>query len=164
MVRRKVKLAYITNQSRRRATFRKRTKGMMKKINELSTLCGIDACAIIFDENYPEPEVWPSTTQVRSVLSRYMSLSELERSKKMLNLETYLMQTIEKAQELLKKQMEDNQKKEIANLIDQFIHTGEYNIGNVNLNDVTSYIDKNLKEIEKRIDSMEIQGKKEVGN
>lgn len=128
----------------------------MKKLNELATLCGIDACAIIYDENNPQPEVWPSFSQVRSVLFRYMSLPDHERSKKMVNLETYLMQSIEKAQELLKKQMEENQKKEIAYLINRFIYTGEYNMGNMNLNDVTGYIDKNLKEIEKRMNSMEI--------
>ncbi|XP_058766252.1 agamous-like MADS-box protein AGL80 [Vicia villosa] len=128
----------------------------MKKFNELSTLCGIEACAIIYDENNPQPEVWPSFSQVRRVLFRYMSLPDHERSKKMVNLETYLMQSIEKAQELLRKQMEDNQKKEIADLIDRFIHTGECNMGNMNLNDVTFYIDKNLKQIEKRMNSMEI--------
>ncbi|XP_058783782.1 agamous-like MADS-box protein AGL80 [Vicia villosa] len=128
----------------------------MKKFYELSTLCGIEACAIIYDENNPQPEVWPSFSQVRNVLFRYMSLPDHERSKKMVNLETYLMQSIEKAQDLLRKQMEDNQKKEIADLIDRFIHTGEYNMGNMNLNDVTFYIDKNLKQIEKRMDSMEI--------
>ncbi|KAF5764506.1 putative transcription factor MADS-type1 family [Helianthus annuus] len=48
MTRKKVKLAFIMNDSARKATYKKRKKGLMKKVNELSTLCGIDACVIIY--------------------------------------------------------------------------------------------------------------------
>ncbi|MBA0552406.1 hypothetical protein Golob_023220 [Gossypium lobatum] len=48
MIRKKVKLAYITNDSSRKATYKKRNKGLMKRMSELSTLCGINACAIMY--------------------------------------------------------------------------------------------------------------------
>jgi hypothetical protein len=54
----------------------------MKKVNEISILCGIEACAIIYDQNNPQAEVWPSDAGVKGVLARFRSLPEFERSKK----------------------------------------------------------------------------------
>ncbi|XP_004500456.1 agamous-like MADS-box protein AGL80 [Cicer arietinum] len=168
MVRKKVKLAYIVNHGSRRATFRKRKNGIFKKISELTTLCGIEACAIIYGENEQEAEVWPSPAGTRSVLNRFMSLPELERRRKMVDLERFLTKSIEKAQELLKKQWEENKKKEMSIVIDQFIYTGEYNIGNMvslkDLNDFSAFIDLNLSEIDQKLNSMEPEIQGEGGN
>ncbi|XP_027190039.1 agamous-like MADS-box protein AGL80 [Cicer arietinum] len=167
MARKKVKLAYIINHSNRKATYKKRKYGLLKKISELSILCGIDACAIIYGENNPRAEVWPSTIGARSVLSKFMRLPELERRKKMVDLEGFLTQSIAKVQDSLKKQMEENQRKQMSYFISHFIHTGEYNPGNVNLNDLndlTTIIDNNLKEIEGKLSSMEVVAEEETGN
>ncbi|MBA0729100.1 hypothetical protein Golax_025374 [Gossypium laxum] len=56
MIRKKVKLAYITNDSSRKGNYRKRKKGLMRKMSELSTLCGIGACAIIYSPYESQPE------------------------------------------------------------------------------------------------------------
>ncbi|MBA0817409.1 hypothetical protein Gohar_028425 [Gossypium harknessii] len=47
MTRKKINLAYITNDSTTKAAYKKRKKVLMKKVSELSTLCEIDACAIM---------------------------------------------------------------------------------------------------------------------
>ncbi|QCD98449.1 MADS-box transcription enhancer factor 2A [Vigna unguiculata] len=83
MTRKKVKLAFIVNDSARKATFKKRKKGLMKKVSELSTLCGIDACAIVYSPYDPQPEVWPSPMGVQRVLAKFRRMPELEQSKKM---------------------------------------------------------------------------------
>ncbi|KAK5846190.1 hypothetical protein PVK06_002464 [Gossypium arboreum] len=57
MIRKKVKLAYITNDSSRKATYKKRKKGLMKKMSELSTFCGINACAIMCSHYESQPEI-----------------------------------------------------------------------------------------------------------
>ncbi|AES95341.1 hypothetical protein MTR_5g024430 [Medicago truncatula] len=44
------------------------SKGIIKKMNELSTVSGIDACAIIYDKKYSQTEVWPSTSEVKCVV------------------------------------------------------------------------------------------------
>ncbi|KAL5077018.1 hypothetical protein RYX36_016002, partial [Vicia faba] len=140
---------------------------ILKKIEELSTLCGIDACAIIYGENSPQAEVWPSRVGVRSVLYRFMRLPELERSRKMVDLESFLSESIMKVQDQLKKQIEENQKKEMAYLISQFMHTGEYNMENMSLTKVTgleAFIDKSLKEVEQRLDSMDFHDQEEGVN
>ncbi|KAF5203782.1 agamous-like MADS-box protein AGL80, partial [Thalictrum thalictroides] len=88
MARKKVKLAWIVNDSARRATFKKRKKGLMKKVSELSTLCGVEACAIIYGPEDPQPDVWPSTpSEAHRVLTRFNSMPEMEQSKKMMNQE-----------------------------------------------------------------------------
>ncbi|KAJ4885607.1 Agamous-like MADS-box protein AGL80 [Raphanus sativus] len=43
MTRRKVKLAFIVNNSSRKTTYKKRKRGLLKKAHEIFTLCGINA-------------------------------------------------------------------------------------------------------------------------
>lgn len=86
MTRKKVKLAYIANDSARKATYKKRKRGLMKKVSELSTLCGIEACAIIFSPYDSQPELWPSPIGVQRVLSQFKKMPEMEQSKKMVSL------------------------------------------------------------------------------
>ncbi|WJX31919.1 hypothetical protein P8452_20305 [Trifolium repens] len=159
MARKKIKLAYITNNSKRKATFEKRKNGLIKKIDEISTLCGIKACAIIFNQNVPQPEVWPSQREVQSVLWRFKSLSEIEQSKNMLNQESFLKQRIEKGQEKLKKQMNENRMKEMTYLMFQCLNAAQ-SIDNVGMNDVKDLswvIDQNLKQIGRRIDETQAE-------
>ncbi|MBA0752222.1 hypothetical protein Gogos_001076 [Gossypium gossypioides] len=59
MSRKKIKLAYITNDSARKTTYKKRTKGLVKKVRELTTLFGIEAFAIIYSPDFgSQPEFW----------------------------------------------------------------------------------------------------------
>ncbi|XP_058766253.1 agamous-like MADS-box protein AGL80 [Vicia villosa] len=158
MTRKKVNLAYITNDSKRRGTFMKRKNGLIKKIDEISTLCGIEACAVIFGENDPQPEVWPSPQGVQNVLSRFKRLPEVEQSKKMLNQESFLKQKIEKAQEQLNKQKIDNKRKEMTHLMFQCLDAGQiFESVNMNdLNDLSWLIDQNLKHLERRINETQV--------
>ena len=155
MTRKKVKLAYITNDSARKATFKKRKKGLMKKVSELSTLCGIEACAIICSPYDTHPEVWPSPMGVQRVLSQFQKLPEMEQCKKMVNQESFLRQRITKANEHLKKQRKDNREKEVTHAMFQCL-TGKslQNLNLMDLNDLGWMVDRNLKEINKRSDSL----------
>ncbi|KAH0898534.1 hypothetical protein HID58_048102 [Brassica napus] len=83
MTRKKVKLAFIANDSSSKATYKKRKKGLMKKVNELSTLCGINACAIIYSPYDSNPEVWPSNSGVQRIISEFRTLPEMDQNKKM---------------------------------------------------------------------------------
>ncbi|MBA0633680.1 hypothetical protein Godav_029707 [Gossypium davidsonii] len=87
MIRKKVKLAYITNDSSRKATYNKRNKGLMKKMSELSTLCGINACAIMYSPYESQLEVWPSPIGSQQVLSKFKMILEMEHRKNMVNQE-----------------------------------------------------------------------------
>ncbi|CAJ2672474.1 unnamed protein product [Trifolium pratense] len=154
MTRRKVKLSYIIDNSKRRATFIKRKKGLIKKIDEITTLCGVEGCAIIFSQNDPQPAIWPSPSGVHTVLSRFRSLPELEQSKKMQNQESYLMGRIRKGEEQLNKLRNENRKNELTQLMFQCLNAGKI-IDDVNMNDVNGLywlIEQNMKKIERHME------------
>ncbi|PWA85775.1 transcription factor, MADS-box [Artemisia annua] len=156
MTRKKVKLAFITNDSARKATFKKRKKGLMKKVNELSTLCGIDACAIIYSPYEAQPEVWPNSIGVQRVIAQFKRMPEMEQSKKMVNQESFIRQRITKANEQLKKQIKENQEKEMTEVMYQCL-TGKGSIANLtlpDLNDLGGLVDQTLKDICRRIESL----------
>jgi len=139
----------------------------MKKANELSTLCGVEVCVIIYGENYGQAAVWPSTIGLERVLHKFESLPELKRNKKMVDLYSFWMQRIEKAKEKYEKAMMENKKKEMTNFIRQFIPTRIYNVGDLSLNDINylaTLIDDNMKEVDQRLDSMVTQGHEQVVN
>ncbi|KAI3707350.1 hypothetical protein L6452_25796 [Arctium lappa] len=154
--RKKVKLAFITNDSARKATFKKRKKGLMKKVNELSTLCGIDACAIIYSPYEAQPEVWPNNIGVQRVLAQFKRMPEMEQSKKMVNQESFTRQRITKANWQLKKQIKENREKEMTEVMYQCL-TGKGSIPNLilpDLNDLGGLVDQTLKDICRRIESL----------
>lgn len=160
MTRKKVKLAYIVNDSARKATFKKRKKGLMKKVSELSTLCGIDACAIIYSPYESQPEVWPSSIGVQRVLSKFRRMPELEQSKKMVNQESFLMQRIQKVKDQLTKQRKDNREKEMTQLMFQYLGDDKtmQNISMLDLNDMAWLIDQYLKDINRRVGMLSKNG------
>ena len=155
MTRKKVKLAYITNDSARKATFKKRKKGLMKKVSELSTLCGIDACAILYSPYDSQFEVWPSPLGVQLVVAHFKMMPEIDQRKKMVNQESFLRQRIAKGNEQLKKQGKDNREKEITRVMFQSLTgKGLQTLNIIDLNDLGWMIDQNLKKINNRIESL----------
>ncbi|XVE89494.1 hypothetical protein DITRI_Ditri20bG0001100 [Diplodiscus trichospermus] len=155
MTRKKVKLAYIANDSARKATYKKRKKGLMKKVSELSTLCGIEACAIIYSPYESQAEVWPSPMGVQRVLSKFKNLPEMDQSKKMVNQESFLRQRIAKANEQLRKQCKDNREKEMTQVMFQTLTgKGLHRLNIMDLNDLGWLIEQNLKDIHKRVDEL----------
>ncbi|CAA2986713.1 agamous-like MADS-box AGL80 [Olea europaea subsp. europaea] len=121
MTRKKVKLAFISNDCARKATFKKRKKGLIKKVSELSTLCGIDICAIIYSPYESQPDVLLDNHGVHRVLAQFKRMPEMERSKKMVNQESFIRQRISKASDQLKKQHKENREKEITQEINKRI-------------------------------------------
>ncbi|KAL2990478.1 hypothetical protein AAZX31_11G204400 [Glycine max] len=116
MGRKKVKLALIANNTKRITTFRKRKKSLMKKAEELNTLC----------RDKPEPEVWPSELGVLSVVERFRSRPELDQSRKKVNQESFVSQSIVKGQDRLQKVVKENKEIEMSSFMTQCL-----NIGNV---------------------------------
>ncbi|KAI9118652.1 hypothetical protein K1719_010984 [Acacia pycnantha] len=156
MTRKKVKLAFIANDSARKATYKKRKKGLIKKIDELTTLCGIEACAIVYSPYDSQPEVWPSPFGAQRVLSKFRRMPELEQSKKMVNQEGFLKQRILKAKEQLKKQRKDNREKEMTQVMYQYLSAGKvlHNMTMIDLNDLAWLVEQNLKDVNRRIEAL----------
>ncbi|EOY11775.1 Agamous-like MADS-box protein A [Theobroma cacao] len=155
MTRKKVQLAYIINDSARKAAFRKRTKGLLKKASELSTLCGIEACVIIYSPYNAQPEVWPSSAGAQRVLSEFKKMPKMDQSQKMMSQENFLRQRIAKANQQLKRQCRDNREKEITQVMFQCLaEQGLENLNMMDLNDLEWLLEQNLKDIDKRIDML----------
>jgi hypothetical protein len=154
MARSKVKLAFIVNDAARKESYKKRRKGLLKKVAELSTLCGIEACAIVYGPYEPQPEIWPSPEGVQSVLSKFMTMHEFQKCKKMMNQETFLTQRVLKAEEKLKKQRKENREQEMTILMSHCLNEGRVvhdNMSTVDLSYLTWLIDHNLKDIGRRL-------------
>ncbi|XP_039115890.1 MADS-box protein SOC1-like [Dioscorea cayenensis subsp. rotundata] len=79
----KVKLAWIEKAAARNATYKKRKNGLLKKVKDLSTLCDVKACAIIYPCRGTVLEVWSLTLNPIDVLVPFMQEPELGRRKKM---------------------------------------------------------------------------------
>lgn len=99
---------------------------MLKKIGELSTLCGIEACAIVYGPDDLEPEAWPSDKGVQKVLGKFRTMPELEQSKKMVNQESFIGQRIMKSNEQMMKVMKENREKEITIFLIHCLNAGSF--------------------------------------
>ncbi|XP_058761047.1 agamous-like MADS-box protein AGL80 [Vicia villosa] len=155
MTTKKLKLAFIEKDIARKLAYKNRKNSLVKKVEELTTLCGIDACAIIYGPYDPQPEIWPSPSGVQNVISKFKTASEYEQRKKMVNQESFLKERISKAEKQLNKQWRDNKEKETTMLIFQCLNAGGIvpNDSSVaGLNDLALMIDKNLMEIGRRIE------------
>ncbi|KAI4982702.1 hypothetical protein ZWY2020_023194 [Hordeum vulgare] len=94
--RKKVTLNYIHNNSTRRASFRKRLKGLMKKATELATMCGVKTCVVVYGEGEAEPKVFPSHDKAVVILNEYKSMPDLGHCKKTMDQEAFLTKRIAK--------------------------------------------------------------------
>lgn len=144
-MRKKVKLAYITNNAARKAMYKKKKEGLIKKMSELRTLCDADACAIIYSPDHAQPEVYPSLAKSRQM-------------KEMEDEECFLRQYIAKANEELQKQRKENREKEIALLMFQALMESN-NLQSVSLPDLIDLswvIDQHLKDIDQRMEKLNL--------
>ncbi|KAK2403320.1 agamous MADS-box protein AGL80 [Trifolium repens] len=152
MTRKKVKLAFISDDSARKATYKKRKKGIIKKVSELTILCGILACAIISNPFDSKTEVWPDLAGAKQIIERYQNSSVIDGAKNV-NQESFLLQRITKAKEQLKKLKHDNREKEMTIRMIGYMKNKQlpYDPSVSDLKEFDKLIEKNLKEIDNKI-------------
>ncbi|XP_020576285.1 agamous-like MADS-box protein AGL80 [Phalaenopsis equestris] len=159
MARKKVKLEWIANGSARRATFKKRRKGVLKKVEELSTLCDVKACLIVYGPGESQPEVWPSPQEANRVLAKLRRLPEMEQSRKMMNQEGFIRHRITKLQEQIRKQDRENRELETMLLMQQGL-AGKINLQSIESRSLTSLawlIELKMKEVRKRLELLPLE-------
>ncbi|TQD89168.1 hypothetical protein C1H46_025290 [Malus baccata] len=96
MGRGRLNMELITNERARKATFQKRTKGILKKAGEISTLCDLDVCMIIYGPKQagrnPELHTWPrNPSEVNRIINKYKASTTCKPAKKTFNLSDLLM-------------------------------------------------------------------------
>ncbi|XP_073148488.1 agamous-like MADS-box protein AGL80 [Henckelia pumila] len=114
MARKKITLAYIDSDAERKASFKKRKKGLIKKVSEIKTLCGVEACVVIYSSYEPAPVVWPSHEVARTVIKRFKKLPVIEKTKKMVNQESFTLHQIKRAEERLRRVKKEIKRKELV--------------------------------------------------
>ncbi|KAJ4811021.1 hypothetical protein LUZ62_023587 [Rhynchospora pubera] len=117
MARSKMKLEYIRNNASRRSTLRKRSRGILKKVEEISVLCGTDACGIIYSPDEDAPQVWPQPLDARRILTEFNNLPELERTRKMTNHLAYMQERLNNLTEKVVKSENANNQVEVRAML-----------------------------------------------
>ncbi|CAN7004191.1 unnamed protein product [Brassica oleracea var. botrytis] len=113
----RIKIEPITNSAARNQTFRKRKKDLLKKANELSTLCGVKVCAFINSCDNTETEFWPSREGAEAGHSAFMGVLPEERCKKTYDQERHLEERIQKGQEKAMKLQAENREIELREVM-----------------------------------------------
>ncbi|XP_047337847.1 agamous-like MADS-box protein AGL80 [Impatiens glandulifera] len=116
-MRRKMHLAFIEHKNTRKAILKRRRKGLMKKMDEVNTLCGVDGCAIVYSPDEAIPEVWPNEAKAESVVARFNMMPYVNQHKGMKNQEVYFKKAISNLEGKLNKQIKANYEKEITLLM-----------------------------------------------
>ncbi|PKI42964.1 hypothetical protein CRG98_036762 [Punica granatum] len=145
-------MAYIPSDMARKASFRKRKGGLMKKMEELNTLCDVHGFLIIHGPEDKEPTVWPSPAVAEELLERFMSVSDMERGRKMMDHEHYLRERITKSQELIAKHARRNRELQAIHFMNRIQWDGAQLSGfsSGDLNELVWLIDEKRREVAKR--------------
>ncbi|KAG7603563.1 putative transcription factor MADS-type1 family [Arabidopsis thaliana] len=154
MTRQKVKMTFIENETARKSTFKKRKKGLLKKAQELGILCGVPIFAVVNSPYELNPEVWPSREAANQVVSQWKTMSVMDKTKKMVNQETFLQQRITKATESWKKLRKENKELEMKNIMFDCLSgkTLVSSIEKTELRDFGYVIEQQLKDVNRRIE------------
>ncbi|XP_062208961.1 agamous-like MADS-box protein AGL80 [Phragmites australis] len=161
MARKKVTLQWIANDSTRRATFKKRRKGLMKKASELSTLCDVDACVVVYGDGESQPEVWPSVPEAARVLARFKAMPELDQCKKMMDMEGFLRQRIDKLKEQVHKAQRENRERETTLLLHDAIVGRRPGLAGLSVEEIASLgwmVENRLQNVRNAIERLQGQG------
>ncbi|KAK7387294.1 hypothetical protein VNO78_27992 [Psophocarpus tetragonolobus] len=157
----KVKIAFIADDYKRKETYRKRKRSVLKKTEELSTLCGVEACAIVYGPFDHEPQIWPSESGVQNVLGRFTAIPEWVQTKNMVNQESLIAQSVTKVKEKMDKLVLENKHKEMSIFIFQCLRKGNFEpYGNMTSTDFTvlsSVIQQNLNDINTRLGLLKVK-------
>ncbi|CAA2957275.1 agamous-like MADS-box AGL80 [Olea europaea subsp. europaea] len=160
MTRRKIKLKYIENNTDRKSSFKKRKNGILKKVQELSILCGVDACAMIYSPYEAEPFVWPSPLETQQIISRFQALPEAEKTRKMFDQVSSIDQRIRKSRVRIQKLQRDNRIKDTEILMHQCMagFTSLQNVSLSHLIEMGCLADQKMRDIAIRMKELQTNG------
>ncbi|KAG5632545.1 hypothetical protein H5410_004262 [Solanum commersonii] len=83
MVRKKVKLAFMENNTERRVSYRKRQKGFLPKARELNIVCDVELATLVNSPYHNEPKVFPDHEAATGMIEKIEKELEKERKENM---------------------------------------------------------------------------------
>ncbi|XP_023637087.1 MADS-box transcription factor PHERES 2 isoform X1 [Capsella rubella] len=141
---RRMKYSLIEDEAARKVLFYERKREIIKKLSELSTLCGVKTCGVIYSPYNPELEAWPSREGAEGVITEFMEVPVAKRTERMVSQEAFLRERIASVQLQLQKLRAENRDFQIQNIMFGCLR-GEIdmsNLGELDNQDLTSFIDK----------------------
>ncbi|XP_010256511.1 PREDICTED: agamous-like MADS-box protein AGL80 [Nelumbo nucifera] len=160
----KVKLEQIADPCNRKTSFKKRKKNLFKKVQELGSLCGVSACAIIYGPYDTKPDVWPSPQDACQVLSRFHTMPDMEKRRRMMNQEEFLRQSIHRLKRMLERKKKKNRVNEMTLLMNQSLAGKDLQSMSVeDLNDMARLVDEKMKLIDERIQQLRKTASQHIG-
>ncbi|CAN1301230.1 Agamous-like MADS-box protein AGL90 [Linum perenne] len=122
MGRKKVQHELISNEITRKNNFQEKKLGLLKKLKEITTLCGVIGCGIIFHNFHgngkeDQLEVWPYVPEANDVLKKFKDLPKKKKEANMLNHETLLEKNLRKIAEKLNDEIAKNKWMEMELLL-----------------------------------------------
>lgn len=125
----------------------------MKKLSELTSLCGIIACAIIYSSFDPQPYVWPSPQEAFCPLERFNNLPRKKRGqgKYMMDQKVFLEKSISKLNGRLETEKKRNQEIEMELLLIGFF-AGKNSSCLEDLTEISHMLDEKINFITNRIE------------
>ncbi|XP_057425617.1 agamous-like MADS-box protein AGL80 [Lotus japonicus] len=152
MDRKKVKLAYITDDKARKISYNKMKNNIIKKVNELTTLYGVEACVIIPSSFDSKPEIWPNVKGAKKVIERYQN-TPVKKKNMTLNQESFMTQMTSKSQDKLSKVHQLIREKELTMPVFNCVKDGALPEGLTvtDINDIKMHLEKMMKEVNDEI-------------
>ncbi|CAK8544164.1 unnamed protein product [Lathyrus sativus] len=106
---RKITSKLIENFSKRKMCYKTRLKGLFTKMEQVTTLCDVQACAVVFGPGDTTPSMWPSRDAAEKLIHEFDSMPEYVRFKNVTDQLSFLKEKGKKLQATLDKIKEDNE-------------------------------------------------------
>ncbi|XP_052199517.1 agamous-like MADS-box protein AGL80 [Diospyros lotus] len=120
MPRKKLELAWIVNDSARKATLKRRKEGFSKKAKELSSLCDAEVGFVLTSQDEAQRTVWPSEETVKPMFDRLlMMMSPTKQTQKMENHESYLFEVAIKEVDAINRGRKKNNAEEAQEMLNR---------------------------------------------
>ncbi|RXH76412.1 hypothetical protein DVH24_019300 [Malus domestica] len=152
----KVKLQWVENDRARKECFRKRKANLLRKMDEIATLCQVNAFAIVYGQENNDPTLWPSHPEVEELIKGFFSIPNVERYKKSLNQETYLLESAVRFRERIKKINKQIREMKVNKLVHQ-VHEGKSlnEFERSDMTDLVSFCEEKMYGIKKLVAHLE---------
>ncbi|CAO2820348.1 unnamed protein product [Amaranthus hypochondriacus] len=158
MASQKVTLSFVENKTSRRKTYKRRVKSLLKKCHELSVLCNIDVCLIVFDPYNETLITSPSSvSEVKTLISKFKSYSESGLYEQRHDQKTFLQQSLKKLKIKLMKVQQKNRDMEIENVVSDLLSGKPIEqVSHKDFDDLLSMIDSKMKCIQHQLKNLNV--------
>ena len=121
----KITAKLIENKTRRKACYKRRLKGLFTKMEHVTILCGIEACAVVFGPGDTKPSIWPSPAVAEDLITKFESMSLDVQSKNKTDQLTFLEDKGKKLEASLDKINKENEETLMGAYLHQIENEGK---------------------------------------